>query len=85
MIKVVYMCLWGVVVFGLVLTTFVNGFEFGLDEYFFNGSEVSHFDSVYGGFAAATDPDQLMVGLTLIPGAVDKGAGTLLLLHIALF
>ncbi|KAG9130646.1 hypothetical protein Leryth_011896 [Lithospermum erythrorhizon] len=74
MIKVVYMCLWGVVVFGLVLTTFVNGFEFGLDEYFFNGSEVSHFDSVYGGFAAATDPDQLMVGLTLIPGAVDKGA-----------
>ncbi|GAA0144946.1 hypothetical protein LIER_36040 [Lithospermum erythrorhizon] len=72
--KFVSMGLWGGVVFVLALTTLVNGFEFGLDEFFFNGTEITHTDDSVYQLSAAANPYQLMVGLTLIPRAAAKGA-----------
>lgn len=61
---------WVGIVILLVLSKWANGFG----EYSFNETELSWLDG-YGESKAA--PTGLMVGLTLIPGAGAKGAGTL--------
>lgn len=61
---------WVGIVVVLVLTKLANGFE----EHSFNETELSWLESYGESKAALTG---LMVGLTLIPGAGAKGAGTL--------
>ena len=61
---------WVGIVVVLVLTKLAKGFE----EHSFNETELSWLESYGESKAALTG---LMVGLTLIPGAGAKGAGTL--------
>lgn len=66
--------LWGFGVFVFLMCNWVNGF-LDLDE--LNVTEVSYVEEGYHGDVV----QPLMVGLTLIPGAVAKGAGIFSLLY----
>lgn len=59
-------------IFLIGFCVFVSGFEFDETEYHFNTSEVI---SLLEASKAVVDPNALIVGLTLIPGAAAKGAG----------
>nr|GMD07318.1 pectin acetylesterase 12-like [Ipomoea batatas] len=78
------MGLLGVICIGFLLSVAVEGREF--EEIFFNKTELPFLQSVYGVAAADTNPNPVLVPLTLIQGADAKGAvcldGTLPGYHI---
>ena len=59
-----------------VLGKWATGYEFDETEFHFNTTEVISLLEASSSFAAAAD-NPVLVGLTLIPGAAAKGAGTL--------
>nr|GLL29362.1 pectin acetylesterase 12-like [Ipomoea trifida] len=78
------MGLLGVICIGFLLSVAVESREF--EEIFFNKTELPFLQSVYGVAAADTNPNPVLVPLTLIQGADAKGAvcldGTLPGYHI---